>query len=309
MRQPTSAAATSSCAHHRGLPEQSRRTHQQHDQRDCDRHREPQFGAEKRQIGRADAFGDADDDTADDGAERTVPAAQGRSGQRIEKQRHHHGRAQEQLWRDQNRGDEADDARQSPAEHQHGFDPDADQRALVALGRRRAHGEPYAREAEEHRQHRAERCDGDADAQRILGDGDAADGPRAVGNDLEEQPLVGAPDPQGGGLEGQQNAERDDDDGFDRRPDQRTHRPAEHGDADSGGEQRANRQRHRDRDMPFHQLPSEVGGEGRHLALAEIDDAGRAIDQHQSQGERSVDAAIGDALDDVLQEQAHHTPR
>ncbi len=53
------------------------------------------------------------------------------------------------------------------------------------------------------------------------------------------------------------------------------------------------------------QRPGEIGTEGRHLALREVDHARRAVDDHERERQRPVDAAGGEAADDLLPELAH----
>ena len=50
---------------------------------------------------------------------------------------------------------------------------------------------------------------------------------------------------------------------------------------------------------------SDVGRERRHLALGEVDHPGGAVDQHERERERAVDAAGGEARDDLLEEGGH----
>ena len=53
------------------------------------------------------------------------------------------------------------------------------------------------------------------------------------------------------------------------------------------------------------QRPGDVGREHRHLALGEVDHAGGAVDEHERQRERAVDAAGGETRDDLLEELRH----
>jgi hypothetical protein len=54
-----------------------------------------------------------------------------------------------------------------------------------------------------------------------------------------------------------------------------------------------------------HQLPGDVGAEHRHLALREVDDVGRAVDEDERQREAREDRAGCEAADDLLQEGSH----
>ncbi len=62
-----------------------------------------------------------------------------------------------------------------------------------------------------------------------------------------------------------------------------------------------------ERHAPLVELPGEIDRERRHLALREVDDARRAIDQHQRKRERGVDRAGREAFHDLLQEELHLT--
>jgi len=53
------------------------------------------------------------------------------------------------------------------------------------------------------------------------------------------------------------------------------------------------------------QRPGDVGGEHRHLALGEVDHAGRPVDQHERERERREDRAGGEPCDDLLEELGH----
>ena len=53
------------------------------------------------------------------------------------------------------------------------------------------------------------------------------------------------------------------------------------------------------------QRPGEVGREHRHLALREIHQVGRLVDHHQRQRDAGVDAAGGEAGEDLVQEEVH----
>ena len=57
------------------------------------------------------------------------------------------------------------------------------------------------------------------------------------------------------------------------------------------------------------QRPGDVGGEHRHLALGEVDDAGGPVDQDERERQQPVDAAGGEARDDLLEELRHQYPR
>ena len=72
------------------------------------------------------------------------------------------------------------------------------------------------------------------------------------------------------------------------------------------------RERERDRErrpvrpaVVRRQRPGDVGRERRHLALGEVDDPGRAVDQHERERERAVDRRPRRARDDLLHEVGH----
>ena len=59
------------------------------------------------------------------------------------------------------------------------------------------------------------------------------------------------------------------------------------------------------RDAPVEQLPADEGREHRHLALREVDDPRRAVDQDEREREQRVDAAGRDPRHDLLEEVGH----
>ena len=57
------------------------------------------------------------------------------------------------------------------------------------------------------------------------------------------------------------------------------------------------------------QRPGDVGREHRHLALGEVDHAGRAVDQDERERERREDRPAPEPRDDLLEELGHQYPR
>ena len=80
-------------------------------------------------------------------------------GERVDQDRHHHGRAEEEVRGDQRRRQEADHRREAPADRQHGLDADPDQHAVLPLGSRRPHREAESREPEHDAEHRREHAE------------------------------------------------------------------------------------------------------------------------------------------------------
>ena len=78
--------------------------------------------------------------------------------------------------------------------------------------------------------------------------------------------------------------------------------------ADERERQRAEQRASRAAAPASAQRPGDERGEHRHLALGEVDDAGRAEDQHQRERQRRVHRAVGDPVDDHLQEPLHREP-
>ena len=64
-----------------------------------------------------------------------------------------------------------------------------------------------------------------------------------------------------------------------------------------------------DRDAPLAELVHDVGAEQRHLALGEVEVAGAAIDDDETERDQRVDAALAEAVEESLQEQFHQNPR
>ncbi len=137
--------------------EQALRSHRENDDHQQEGNGETQVGADRLDEGRADAFGDAEDKTADDRAGRTVPAAERGRRQRIDDDAEHHDRTEKQGRRGQRASDEADDRGKAPAKHQHGFDLDADIRTIAAFHSRGLHGKTDAREPEHEREPQGQR--------------------------------------------------------------------------------------------------------------------------------------------------------
>ena len=115
---------------------------------------------------------------------------------------------------------------------------------------------------------------------------------------------VERPDDAGDGVEDQEQRQRHDDDG---EVVGRVERPDQHP-LDAGGDDRRqhHRDQHRDRARDVEGVGDGVGDERadhRHLALGEVDDAGRLEDQDEGDRHGRVDEAVARAVEDALEEQ------
>jgi len=159
------------------------------------------------------------------------------------------------------------------------------------------------------KQERPEREDGQqTDAERpdvLHRDRDASDVPRLVGERAVERLHLGSPDPAGQPIQEDQEPDRDDHD-HDLGPVlDRTDHDTLHGRPADEGEHERQRERGPVREAVVHQRPRDVGGEGRHLALGEVDDVGGAVDENERQGEAREDRAGGETAHDLLDEIRH----
>ena len=148
-------------------------------------------------------------------------------------------------------------------------------------------------------------ADGDRADVRI-GDRDVADLERPAREGALDGAHLARPDPRRKPVEQEQQADRDDHDADLRAAlDGANHRLVDPESADERHEQ-GDRERGPVADAVVrHQRPGDVGGEHRHLALGEVDDAGGAVNEHERQREQAVDAAGGETRDDLLEELRH----
>jgi len=72
---------------------------------------------------------------------------------------------------------------------------------------------------------------------------------------------------------------------------------------------RRGEQRHVDRHVLLGQPPGEVGAEQGHLALGEVDRAGRPVDHDECQRQNGVDGAVADPVEQPVKEDLHQNPR
>jgi hypothetical protein len=82
-------------------------------------------------------------------------------------------------------------------------------------------------------------------------------------------------------------------------------------------DRRAHRQRGHDRaghrepgrQAGLRERPGHIGGDDAHLRLREVHEPGGPVDQHERQGQGGVDRPRAEAVDDLLHERRHATPR
>ena len=119
-------------------------------------------------------------------------------------------------------GDGADRGGEPPAQRQHPVDAHADQPRHLRVLRRRAHGEPERREAEEHEQQASTISVTSIDAELVRPD-DAGDAEAATCGNGDGNSLISvAPDRAGHRVEDRQQADEHHDDRQDRRVVQRS---------------------------------------------------------------------------------------
>ena len=193
--------------------------------------------------------------------------------------------------------------REAPAERQHPGHADAHEPSLLRVDRRSPEGEAELREAEERPEQRHD-AEGDADRPDLVrGDDDAADVVRAGPERPFEQLWHAAPLPDDEAVDGDEQADGHDDDPEHAPP---LHRP-DHDPVDEHAADERHHERRRRRGpvapaVVHDERPRDVRGERRHLALREVDDPGRAVDDHEREREQGEDPTGGEARDDVLHE-------
>ena len=120
-----------------------------------------------------------------------------------------------------------------------------------------------------------------------------------------ERPLLALPDPGGRAVQQDQEPDRHRHDGERLRARHGVdHEPLDH---DAADERDHEREEEGDpvRHAAVEQLPADEGREHRHLALREVDDARRAVDQDEREREQRVHAARRDPRDDLLENVGH----
>ncbi len=133
----------------------------------------------------------------------------------------------------------------------------------------------------------------------LMANRDAADIERGEAERRLQELEVGAPDPVDDPVDEDEEADRDDDN--------RDHRAVLHGPDERDLEQCAEREGDREgrgeghpvRETPLHQLVRDVRREHRELALREVDDVRRAVDEDEREGEGAVHRAEREPLDGV----------
>ena len=310
QREAASAAQGGHCsnppddfaAHQPGRP------HDEHAHDQHQGHRKLEFGADD--VAAHQVFKHAHDEAAQHGARGAVDAAQQRARKGIQQHAAHHVRIEEDHGRHHHPGHRADGAGQAPAQHQHAPHGDAHQARGGRVLRGRAHGQPQRREPEEGKQ-QGHDGQGHEDGAHLMGRHQGAAIP-GVGRERAGKLLDGvAEDPAGQAVEDDQQADEDHHLGQVRRlvhgaDDGELHRRAQH-----------EGQRHRGQEGPpvrqprLQQRPGDEGGEHGHLALREIDVVRGLVDHDQGQGHGGVDAASGQAGQQLVDEGVHgrYSPR
>jgi hypothetical protein len=100
----------------------------------------------------------------------------------------------------------------------------------------------------------------------------------------------------------QRQTERDDHDRKNRGVLDRTDQGSLDHDAAGEGDRKHDRERLPEREPLVHEGPGDEGREGRHLALREVDDPCRAVDDHDRKREPGVDRTFANARRKLLRE-------
>ena len=200
-----------------GLPKIPCGPDEQDDEDDEERHRQPQLlrepveGAVLAQVAEQ-VEEHADQQAADDGAERRVDAAEHGGGEGVDENGRHHVRIEPDRGRGEHPGDRTEKRSQAPAEREHPRDAHADEPGLLRIDRRGPQREPDLRELEEHPE---EEDDPERDGDRpdvVSCDDDAADVVR-LGPERALQLLrLAAPLPDDEAVDRDEEADRDDHD-------------------------------------------------------------------------------------------------
>src|SRR5438045_1872772 len=270
-------------------------------------HASPEHGVE---VAAGEIFQDSDDEAPDDGAEHAVEPAEDDDRQRLEAQHRERavGAAPQRPEQDAAQG--GDRRRDAPGDGEDPPDRDAHRlRDLLREGSR-AHGDSNARVAEEEGE-RGEEDAGRDDAEQIAaGDGQGAEMDRLALEEGREGPRVGTPDAEDDGAQDAGEAERNHDDGDDRLADHRPQDEPLHGEAEQHREDDGESERPGERDVHvLHHRPEDVRAEEQELALGEVQDAARLVDDDEAQGDEGVDAPHHEAVDGELEEELHQPAR
>ncbi len=133
----------------------------------------------------------------------------------------------------------------------------------------------------------------------------AANPPDLCGEQLRKLCAVQAPEPETDGLERDEQTNAGDDDRFFGRIENRPDNQPKYDGAQNEADRNHDEDRKIERHTPLIHLPAQINREGRHLALGKVDDAGRAVNEDESQRKRRVNRARRQTVDDLLEEQRH----
>ncbi len=231
-----------------------------------------------------------------------MPAEHG-SGEGVDEDGRHHVRIEPDGRGREHSGDGAEQGREPPAEREHPRDAHPDEPCLLGVDGRRAQREPDLRELEEAPE---EEDDSERDGDRadvVRRDDDASDVVRLRPERALQLLRLAAPLPDDEAVDRDEEPDRDDDDPQDApaldRPDDD---PVDADAADERDDERRDERRPVAPAVVERERPGDVGRERRHLPLGEVDDPRRAVDDHEREREQRVDAARGEAGDDLLHE-------
>ena len=133
-----------------------------------------------------------------------------------------------------------------------------------------------------------------------------ADLDRLQREDLVHRPRVRAPDPLHDGAQDARKSQRHHDDGDDRLADEGAQHHPLQDQPEQGGEGEGQEQRGDHGDVRLRDDGQEdVGAEQEKLALGEVQDAARLVDDDESEGDQRVDASHHQAVDHQLEEKLH----
>ncbi len=232
-----------------------------------------------------------------------MPAQQG-SGEGVEQDARHHVRIEIDDRCDHHAANRADRRGKAPAQRQHPTDANAHQPGRYRIECGGAHGEPQLGVAEK-------QIDRD---QHDQGHGKGAE---FVARDItaEQQRTAGEwrrkgldhviEHPAGTGVDDQQQADEHADRGEYRRIHHRPHQNALDQHAQDERDHHRNKEGNPVRQAGIDQGKGDVGGQRRHLALGEVHVMRRLVDHHQRQRDGRVNAATGDAGQDLVQHAFH----
>ena len=239
-------------------------------------------------------------------AERIVDAAKQRAREGVEQDAGHHVWVQIDDRRHHHACDRADRRGEAPAKRQHPADADADETRGYRIESGSTHRQAQLGVTEEQidrEQHDERHARG---AQFMAGDV-AAEQHRAARERCREGLYHVVEDPAGAAVDDQQQA--------DEYADRGEHRGVHHWPHQDALDQQADEERGHDGEdegdpvgqAEVDQGERNVGGECRHLALGEVHVVRRLVDHHEGKRDRGVDAAAGDARQNLVQHAFHGT--